>query len=81
VAVRLLSMTEAAGEIGEVYELPVRARDLSDLFYQGKLDNERCPIVGRFRVIPRDYLPEVRRVLEQLRERRRAKAEAASRRV
>jgi hypothetical protein len=73
-----LSVTEAAEEIGEVGGLPVRARDVSDLLYQGKLDSRRCPRVGHFRVIPRDYLPEVRRVLEQVRGRRRKGAEAAT---
>jgi hypothetical protein len=74
----LLSAAEVAEEMGEVCGLPVRARDVSDLFYWGLLDGKRCPLVGRFRVIPRDYLPEVRRVLEQRRERRRAKAAAAA---
>jgi hypothetical protein len=41
----------------------VRPRDLSDLFYQRKLDDSRCPIVGGRRLIPQDFLPEIEATL------------------
>ena len=36
---------------------------VANLFYRRQLDDERCPIVGRFRLIPRDYIPEIEAVL------------------
>lgn len=62
------SVTDVAREIG------CRPRDISDLFYARVLDDERCPIVSNRRVIPRDYLPEIRRALSQ---RQKATPEAA----
>jgi hypothetical protein len=39
-------------------------KDISDLFYQRKLDVDRCPIVGGRRLVPEDYLPEIKAVLQ-----------------
>ncbi|MEQ8788907.1 MAG: hypothetical protein RIC55_21525 [Pirellulaceae bacterium] len=55
-------------------ELDARPRDISDLFYQRVLDDQRCPVVSNRRVIPRDYLPKIREALAQ---RRQAKQGAA----
>lgn len=40
-----------------------RPRDISDLFYQRKLSDERCPVVGGRRLIPVDYLPVIEAAL------------------
>lgn len=55
---KLLSVSEVARKIG------CRPREISDLFYSRRLDDERCPIVGRRRVIPADYVAEIRRVVK-----------------
>jgi hypothetical protein len=36
-----------------------KPKDISDLFYQRRLDDIRCPVVGGRRLIPEDYLPEI----------------------
>jgi hypothetical protein len=43
-----------------------RPKDISDLFYQRRLDDRRCPIVGGRRLIPEDYLPVIEATLRQL---------------
>jgi hypothetical protein len=55
-----LSVSEAARRIG------ARPKDISDLFYQRKLDDRRCPIVAGRRLIPTDYLPSIEAVLRDL---------------
>jgi hypothetical protein len=40
-----------------------KPKDISDLFYLRKLDDQRCPIVGGRRMIPPDYLPEIEAIL------------------
>ncbi len=52
-----LSVSELAREIG------CRPRDISDAFYSRVLDDSRCPLVAGRRLVPRDYVPEVQRVL------------------
>jgi hypothetical protein len=42
-----------------------RPKDISDLFYQRRLDDRRCPIVGGRRLIPIDYLPEIEAALRK----------------
>ena len=44
-------------------ELGIPPRKISDLFYARKLDDTRCPIIDGRRVIPVDYVPEIKRVL------------------
>ena len=53
----LLSITQAAEQLG------VKPKVLSDLFWLRELDRERCPLIGRTRAIPPDYLPEIRAIL------------------
>jgi hypothetical protein len=43
-----------------------RPKDISDLFYQRKLDDRRCPIVGGRRLIPVDYVPAIEATLRSL---------------
>jgi hypothetical protein len=45
--------------------LRVRPRAISDLFYQRRLSDERCPIIGGRRLIPDDYLPTIVAVLRE----------------
>jgi hypothetical protein len=42
-----------------------RPKDISDLFYQRRLDDLRCPIVGGRRLIPAEYVPEIEAVLRK----------------
>jgi hypothetical protein len=54
------SVSEVARRIG------ARPKDISDLFYQRRLDDQRCPIVAGRRLIPDDYISIVKKALEQL---------------
>jgi hypothetical protein len=40
-----------------------RPRDISDLFYQRIVSDERCPVVGGRRLIPADMVPEIEAAL------------------
>lgn len=53
----IYSITDAAAEIG------CRPRDISDGFYGRQLDESRVFRLAGRRVIPAEYLPEVRRVM------------------
>jgi hypothetical protein len=57
---RLFIVSEVARQIGA---LP---RDISDLFYQRKLDDQRCPIIGGRRLVPEDYLEAIEQSLRIL---------------
>lgn len=46
-------------------QLRCRPRDISDLFYCRALDDSRCPIVSGRRLIPSDYVSDVKRVLAE----------------
>jgi hypothetical protein len=54
---RQLIVSEVARRLG------ARPKDISDLFYQRKLDDNRCPVVGGRRLIPEDYVSVVETVL------------------
>jgi len=54
-----LSVSQAAAELG------CRPRDISDLFYQRLLDPDRTILIAGRRAIPREYLPDIRRVLKE----------------
>jgi hypothetical protein len=54
------SVSEVARRIG------ARPKDISDLFYQRKLDDRRCPVTGGRRLIPEDYVPAVEAALRLL---------------
>ena len=54
---QFFSVGQAARELGAA------PKDISDLFYKRDLDDSCAPIIGERRLIPRDYLPTIRRVL------------------
>ena len=56
----VLTVSEVARRIG------ARPKDISDLFYQRKLDDQRCPVVGGRRLIPEDYLSIIENTLREL---------------
>jgi hypothetical protein len=43
----------------------VRPRVISDLFYQRKLSDTRCPVIGGRRIIPADYVPVIEELLRK----------------
>jgi hypothetical protein len=57
---RHLIVSQVAKQIGH----GAVARDISDLFTRGLLDCDRCPLVGDRRLVPENYVEEIRRVLE-----------------
>lgn len=54
-----LSISDAARELTDGYGQIVLPRTISDLFYARALEDDRCPVVAKRRVIPRDYLPKI----------------------
>jgi hypothetical protein len=53
----LISLSAAASRLG------VRAKVLSDLIWLQQIDVARCPLIGRTRAIPVNYLPTIRSIL------------------
>ena len=62
-----------ARKLTREYGEEVIAREITNLFYLGRLDGRRCPVVSGRRLIPDDYVPIIRQVL---RERRSSRAKA-----
>ena len=56
----ILSVSDVARQIG------ANPKDISDLFYQRKLDGVRCPIVGGRRLIDKAYIPEIEKALRAI---------------
>jgi hypothetical protein len=54
------SVSDLARQIG------AKSKDISDLFYQRKLDDRRCPVTAGRRLIPEDYVPVIERTLRNL---------------
>ncbi|MCY2954811.1 MAG: hypothetical protein NTU53_23010 [Planctomycetota bacterium] len=54
-----LSVSDVARQIG------ANPRDISDLFYRRELRDDLCPIIGRQRLIPPDYVPMIRMALKR----------------
>jgi hypothetical protein len=52
---RFIGAAEAARMAGAK-----KPRFVSDLFAQGRLDTDRCPVVAGCRMIPESYLPTIR---------------------
>ena len=62
---RSLTVSETARRLSRETGQTVSPQDISNLFYKRHLDDERCPVVGRFRLIPEEYLPTIERVLRE----------------
>ena len=58
-----LTVSEVAREITERTGTTVVPQTIANLFYQRKLDDRRCPVVGRVRLIPEKYVPTIEAVL------------------
>ena len=58
-------VSEVAREISQRYGQTIAPHLISYLFYKRKLDDRRCPVVGRARAIPRDYVPVIEEVLRE----------------
>jgi len=58
-----LTVSDVARELGGRFGVVIRPRDVSDLFYTRVLEDASCPILGGRRVIAREFLPEIERVL------------------
>jgi hypothetical protein len=54
---KLLTVSQVADRLN------VPPRKISDAFYQRKLDVKRCPVAGRTRLIPEDYVPAIAKLL------------------
>lgn len=62
---RSLTVSEVARHISRETGCTVLPRAISTLFYKRRLDDERCPVVGRCRMIPEDYIPTIAGVLRE----------------
>ena len=62
---KYMTVSEAARNLGEQYDVIVPPRAISDLFYQRELRDDLCPLVGGRRLIPRDYLPTITAALRK----------------
>lgn len=60
-----LTVSETARYLSRRTGETVSPQAISNLFYKRRLDDDRCPIVGRFRLIPADYVPTIERVLRE----------------
>ena len=58
-----LTVSEAAIELENQFQIPCAPRTLSDLIYTRRLDAKRCPLQNGRRLIPRDYLPRIAELL------------------
>ena len=68
---KFLTVSDAARELN------VRPRDISDLFYQRRLPDDFCPLVGGRRLIPAEQLPTIRAAWDEKQEQAGATAIAA----
>jgi len=53
----LISLSDAALRLG------VRPKVICDLLWTRAIDSDRCPLIGRTRAIPVEYLPTIHAVL------------------
>lgn len=65
----LLSISEVTRRIEEKTGQALSPQAISSLFYRRRLDTERCPVIGRARVIPEDYVPAVENAVACMRKR------------
>lgn len=62
---RSLTVSEVARRLSRQTGQTVSPQVISNLFYKRYLDDDRCPVVGRFRLIPEEYLPTIEGVLRE----------------
>jgi hypothetical protein len=55
---------EVARELSRQCGVKILPQKLTLLFYTGKLDEDRCQIVAKRRMIPESYIQEIRATLE-----------------
>jgi hypothetical protein len=60
-----LCVSEVSREAEQQLGIPVSPKAVSDLLYQRRVDVRRCPMLGGRRLVPRDLLPEVIRILRE----------------
>jgi len=58
-----LIVSQVARRLSQETGQTVSPQDISNFFYKRHLDDDRCPIVGRCRLIPEDYVATIKRVL------------------
>jgi hypothetical protein len=69
----MTAVNERLGDVGMFFtvsdvarQLPgARPKDITDLFYQRKLDDSRCPVVGGRRLIPAEYVGAIEAALRK----------------
>ena len=61
-----LTVSDVARDISHRTGITVPPQVISNLFYKRYLDDSRCPVVGRFRLIPADYIPTIEAALHRL---------------
>ena len=54
-----LTVSEVARRISRKIGSTVAPHVISTCFYKRFLDDDRCPVVGRARLIPEDYIPAI----------------------
>lgn len=62
---RRYTVSEVARHLSRKTGQTVSPQDISNLFYKRHLDDDRCPVVGRIRLIPEDYLSTILCVLQE----------------
>jgi len=60
-----LTVSEVARDITDRTGTTVVPQAIANLFYRRKLDDRRCPVAGRVRLIPRGYVPTIEAVLRE----------------
>jgi hypothetical protein len=60
-----LNVSQAADEVRRLTGTKVAAERISRMFYHGKLDTDRCPIINGRRQIPPEYIPDICRELRR----------------
>jgi hypothetical protein len=61
----LMTVSDVARELSDQFKEVIQPRVITDLFYKRLLDDNRCQVLGGRRLIPRDYLAEIRRILTE----------------
>lgn len=59
----LMTVSEVARQIETRLGRTIPPRQISDLFYSRRIDDSRCPVIGRNRVVPVDFIPVIEQAL------------------